>query len=404
MYCRVSIFFLLTCAALAGCEGFSAGLGSFPDGAVQQDQKITPPPLDLNLPLPDIEPHPPDLVPWDLGGDQTPPADGPLPDTKPDAAGGALVSTLAGSGARGYVDGPANTARFAEPRGVAVDSNGKVYVADKDNHCIRVIHKGLVDTLAGNLIPGKQDGKAGLARFSAPRGVAVDALDRVYVADTNNHLIRVIEAGQVDTVAGSKKGFKDGAASQARFNYPYDLALDPGSNLIYVADRSNHAIRVIQAGQVGTVAGMGWPGYKNGPVNAARFYYPGSVAVDLSGDVYVSDTGNNRIRFISGGQVTTLTGSSHGFMDGNMSVARFRYPRGLVTAGGDLYVADTNNHRVRLMAGGQVTTYAGQGTPNFADGHHTIAMFNNPYSLARDNKGRIYVADSTNNRIRIIDP
>ena len=404
MYCRTSIWILLSCAALAGCGGFSAGLGSIPDGAVQQDlEQTTLPPPELNLPLPDIEPHPPDLVPWDLGGDQPPPADGPLPDTKPDAAGGRLVSTMAGSGARGHIDGPAATARFAEPRGVAVDSQGKVYVADTGNHCIRIIHQGQVATFAGSLVAGQLDGKAWLARFSAPRGVAVDALGRIYVADTGNHRIRVIEAGQVDTMAGTTKGFKDGAASQARFNNPYDVALD-STNMIYVADHGNHAVRVVQAGQVGTVAGMGWPGYKNGPVNTARFFYPGAVAVDLTGDVYVSDTGNNRIRFISGGQVTTLSGSSYGFMDGSLSAARFRYPRGLVAAGGDLYVADNSNNRVRLVSGGKVSTYAGQGTANFADGLHTVAMFNNPYSLARDSMGRVYVADATNNRIRVINP
>lgn len=375
-----------------------------PDGAIEKDRAQIPVfPPDLNALAPDVEPQPPDLLPWDTSAEAAP-TDGLVPDTKADASTVRLVTTLAGTGARGHIDGPVLTARFAEPRGVAVDSMGKVYVADTGNNCIRVIYNGKVDTLAGNTIKGYQDGKAGLARFSAPRGVAVDTLNRVHVADTDNHMIRVIEAGQVTTVAGTVKGFKDGAASQARFRNPYDLAID-SSNMIYVADRGNHAVRVIQAGLVGTVAGKGWPGYKNGPVTTARFYYPGSVAVDATGDVYVSDTGNNRIRFISGGQVTTVAGSGHGFKDGPLSVALFRYPRGLLaTGGGDLYVADYSNHRVRRVSAGQVSTYAGQGTPNYADGHHSVAMFNNPYSLAQDTLGRIYVADATNNRIRVIEP
>ena len=402
MHGQPTILILTICAMGAGCGGFSAELGSVPDAAVQVDQTNIPVlHQDLGLPPADVEPHPPDLVPLDVASDLMP--DAQAPDLKPDAPAGRLVNTLAGSGAYGHVDGPAAIARFAEPRGVAVDGQGRVFVADTGNHCIRMIHQGQVTTYAGSLSKGYLDGKVGLSRFNAPRGLAADAQGRVLVADTDNHLIRVIEAGQVTTVAGTSWGFKDGPASQARFRYPYDLALDT-SSMIYVADHGNHAVRVILAGQVVTVAGDGWPGFKDGMVNTARFFYPGSVAVAPSGDVYVSDTGNNRVRHISGGQVITLCGSNHGFKDGSQSVAKFRYPRGLAVLGSDLYVADTSNHRVRLVTGGQVTTYAGQGTPNYADGHHSVAMFNNPYSLAVDSAGRVLVADATNNRIRIIEP
>ncbi len=388
-----------TLVALTGCGGFTAELGSVPDGAVTRDLPKTPLlPPDVGVPISDVEPHPPDTVPGDLAADMAP--DGVAPDA---ASTGPVVATLAGSGAYGHADGPASSARFAEPRGVAVDSHGKIYVADTGNHCIRVIHNGQVKTYAGSPVRGNQDGKALAARFAGPRGVALDSLGNLYVADTYNHLIRIVEAGQVTTVAGSSMGFKDGPASQARFRYPYDLVVD-SSNMVYVADRGNHAVRVIQTGQVATVAGNGWPGNFDGPVATATFFYPGSVALDPAGDLYVADTGNSRIRHISAGQVTTFSGSFYGYREGARAKARYRYPRGLATRGTDLYIADYNNHRVRRITKGMASTHAGQGTPNFADGHHAAAMFNHPYNLAVDGQGRVYVADTTNNRIRVIYP
>ena len=400
MHRYTRILILATLAALAGCSGFSAELGSVPDGAIAQDLPKTPLlPPDVGVHTPDVEPHPPDVLPGDQGADLG------QPDfLQPDATSpGPVVATLAGSGAIGHVNGPVATARFSEPRGVAVDSQGKVYVADTGNHCIRVIHNGQVSTHAGSLVRGSQDGAALVARFAGPRGVAVDSLGNLYVADTSNHLIRIVEAGQVTTVAGSSMGLKDGPASQARFRYPYDLVVD-SSNMVYVADHGNHAVRVIQAGQVATVAGNGWPGNHDGPVASATFFYPGSVAIDAAGDLFVSDTGNNRIRYISAGQVSTVSGGFYGFQDGAKATARYRYPTGMATLGNDLYVADYNNHRVRRMSGAVVVTWAGQGTPNFSDGHHSVAMFNHPYNLAVDGKGRVYVADTTNNRIRVIYP
>ena len=406
-FVRAQPTFLAACL-LAGCSGFSAGLGSTPDGTVDRDQgaaaELFPPDL---VPHPDVEPHPPDKLPHgDLASwpDQTPTQDLPLPDAAaPDQTQIRVVATLAGSGADGLQEGASTIARFSFPRGVAVSSTGEVYVADTGNHRIRVIHKGTVSTLAGCCGAGHQDGAVATARFDSPCGVAVDGVGRVYVADTGNHRIRVIENGQVITLAGSNKGFADGLMAQARFSHPYSLALGP-TGALYVADRDNHRIRAVHLGQVITVAGNGKMGSTNGQAHSARFRFPTGVAVDAVGTVFVVDSWNHRIRFIANGNVGNQAGSSYGFADGTPTAARFRYPHGVAADATGVYVGDSSNNRVRVLAGGHVSTHAGQGTPNFADGHHALAMFNNPRGLALDGAGRIYVADTQNHRIRVISP
>jgi sugar lactone lactonase YvrE len=149
-------------------------------------------------------------------------------------------------------------------------------------------------------VSGYADGPAAEAQFNGPRGVAVDAKGNVYVADTGNHRIRMISpAGQVTTLAGgSEPGYKDGKGSEARFNYPADIAADAAGNL-YVADTANHCIRKITPeGVVTTLAGNGKPGDTDGPLAEAQFRAPEGVAVDSQGNVYVADTGNQRIRKI----------------------------------------------------------------------------------------------------------
>ncbi len=307
-----------------------------------------------------------------------------------------IVETFAGTGTAGFMNGAGNVAQFYYPIGVEVDGSGFVYVVDTDNQRIRKITSGgVVSTLAGTGTAGFMDGAGNMALFSYPRGVAVDSSGNVYVADQSNHRIREItSAGVVTTLAGTNTaGFMDGAGNVALFRAPGGVAIDSSGN-IYVGDQNNHRIRKITStGVVSTLAGTGTAGNMDGAGNAAQFSSPGGVAVDGSGNVYVADTYNHRIRKItSTGVVSTLTS---GFFN----------PRGVeVDSSGNVYVADASNHRIRkITSAGVVTTLAGTtGTSGFMDGAGNVAQFNKPYRVAVDSSGNIYVADTDNHRIRKI--
>ena len=217
-----------------------------------------------------------------------------------------VVTTLAGAaGQTGSTDGTGVAASFNYPFGVAVDSSGNVYVADTYGSTIRKITPaGAVTTLAGKTEePGSSDGTGADASFSNPIGVAVDSNGNVYVADAGNATIRKItSAGVVTTLAGAAglAGSADGPGADARFNYPEGVAVDSNGN-VYVADTNNSLIRKITgAGVVTTFAGTAEQlGTEDGKGVAARFYYPIGVAVDSSGYVYVADTENHTIRKIT---------------------------------------------------------------------------------------------------------
>jgi len=268
------------------------------------------------------------------------------------------VTTFAG-GVNGSTDGTGADARFNSPYGVAVDGDGNVYVADTSNHTIRKITAaGVVTTLAGTAgSSGSADGTGAAARFWGPRGPAVDGGGNVYVADYGNYTIRKITAaGVVTTLAGTAGSFgsADGTGADARFFYPYGVAVDGDGN-VYVADRANHTIRKITpAGVVTTLAGAaGSSGSADGTGAVARFNYPDGVAVDGGGNVYVADTSNHTIRKITpAGVVTTLVGAAteNGFSDGRGPLARLYAPYGVaVDGGGNVYVADYANHAIRKV-------------------------------------------------------
>jgi hypothetical protein len=296
-----------------------------------------------------------------------------------------MVTTLAGlshdsngdSAADGdYVDGSGSAARFNNPLGVAVDSAGNVYVAERFNNTIRkVTPEGVVMTLAGLAGGfGNADGTGGAARFNYASGVAVDSAANVYVADAGNGLIRKVTPGavvttlaglvQLDAFGNLVHGSVDGTGSGARFYDPTGVAVDSADN-VYVADRSNNTIRrVTPAGVVTTLAGLaGSAGNADGTGTGARFNYPFGVAVDSAGNVYVADTVNCTIRKITPvGVVTTLAGlaGSVGGTDGTGNAARFHYPTGVAVDGtGNIYVADNLNNTIRKMTpGGAVTSLA----------------------------------------------
>ena len=326
---------------------------------------------------------------------------------------GGVVTTLAGlAGASGSTDATGSAARFTYPFGVAADSAGNIYVADQGNHTIRkVTSSGVVTTLAGSPgVAGSADGTGSTARFTYPNGVAVDNAGNVYVADTPNHTIRkVTSAGVVTTLAGSPgvAGSSDGTGSTARFNYPNGIAVDSAGN-VYVADSTNRTIRkVTSAGVVTTLAGSpGVAGSTDGTGSAATFAHPTDVAVDSAGNLYVADEANHTIRKVtSAGVVTTLAGSSGalGSTDGAGGAARFNGPSGVaVDSAGNVYVADSSNHTIRkITSGGVVTTLAGSvGASGSTDGTGGAARFDSPSGVAVDSGGNVYVADSSNHKIR----
>ena len=257
--------------------------------------------------------------------------------------------------------------------------------------------------------PGNVDGTGSAARFHYPWGVAVDSAGNVFVADNGNHTLRkVTPAGEVTTLAGSagSAGTNDGTGSAARFYWSLGMAVDSAGN-VFVADFDNSTIRkVTPAGVVTTLPGSArkW-GSADGTGSAARFCNPQGVAVDCAGNVFVADYLNFTIRQVSAaGVVTTLAGSAGewGSEDGTGSTARFYLPSGMaVDSAGNVFVADSENHTIRqVSAVAEVTTLAGSaGNPGSADGTGSAARFYNPYGVAVDSAGNVFVGDTYNNRI-----
>jgi sugar lactone lactonase YvrE len=274
-----------------------------------------------------------------------------------------VTSTFAGvAGVSGSADGTGNAARFDFPAGLAIDGSGNLYVADTGNNTIRKITTaGVVSTFAGVAgASGSADGTGSGARFAGPADVAVDSTGTLYVADSGNSTIRMVTAtGVVTTFAGvaGASGSADGTGSAARFFSPEGVAVTGGATtVVYVADTNNDIIRLVTAGgAVSTLAGVaGSVGSADGFGSAVRFNNPAQLTVDNSSNVYVSDTDNDTIRLITGGgAVGTLAGLAGvtGFADGIGSAARFNHPTGLsVDTTGDIYVADTDNHIIRVVA------------------------------------------------------
>lgn len=313
----------------------------------------------------------------------------------------------------GSADGTGSAARFAYPAGVAVDAAGNIYVADSNNHTIRKITPaGLVSTLAGSAgNSGSADGTGSAARFSYPVGVAVDPAGNIYVADANNYMIRKItSAGVVSTLAGRPvvPGSADGTGPGALFKYPIGLAVDGAGN-VYVADLGNNTIRQINSsGVTTTLAGAtGMKGIIDGTGTAARFESPSAVAVDSSGNVFVTD--EHTIRKITpAGVVSTFAGAAGGLgsADGTGGNARFRFPRAVtVDSAGNVYVGDGNATIRKITPSAVVTTLAGSaGNMGSTDGSGNAARFFSPDGIAIDRAGNIYVGDTFNNTIRKVTP
>jgi len=327
-----------------------------------------------------------------------------------------VATTLAGlAGTSGSSDGANSAARFWAPLGVAVTASGTVCVADTANSSIRMMTPaGVVTTLAGSPSIGSTNGATSSARFFNPRNIAVDAAGNIYVADTRNSVIRKITAlGVVSTFAGAPGifGSEDGTGTNALFASPQGIAVDSAGN-VCVADTGNSTIRIITPlGAVSTLAGAaGNPGNADGTGTGAQFSQPEGVAVDHAGNVYVADTFNHTIRKISPGRLTTtLAGlaGTFGSFDGAGSAARFNCPTGVaVDASGTLYVTDYNNHTIReVTPSGTVSTLAGwAGMWGNTDGTNGSALFFNPTGITVDSLGNLCVMDSGNSTLRKITP
>ena len=327
---------------------------------------------------------------------------------------GTTISTFAGVGTQGgSIDGVGAGARFSSPSSIVVDTSGNFYIADTGSHVIRkMTATGVVTTIAGLAgVPGSVDGAANVARFNAPAGIAVDSAGNLYVADSFNHVIRTISpSGIVATLAGTAGSFGavDGVGPAARFYLPTGVAVD-GGGTVYVADSFNHAIRRITfGGTVSTFAGaLGGSGYVNGVGINSRFNSPNSLVVDSSGNLTVADSGNNAIRRItSASVVTTLAGSAIGLTgsaDGNGTAASFFRPSGVaLDTTGNVYVTDTINSTIRrITPAGDVTTIAGTaGNAGYLDGVGGAVRFNRPFSVVLDANSNLYIADTANHVIR----
>ena len=409
-------------------------------------------------------------------------------------------TTFAGSAS---LDGTGTNARFSWSTAVAVDASGTVYVADTTNHTIRKITAGgVVTTLAGlSGTSGSANGTGAAARFYSPSGLTVDSGGNVYVADRSNRTVRKITTGGVvTTIAGTAGvyGTTDGPGSSALFSFtgPTSIAIDssgvlyvlddangirkidvsgtvstlmPGSfggicvaadGFMYVTGTSDHTIRKITAGGVGTIlaGSSGSSGFTNGPGASARFNGPSGIGITSGGLLYVADTSNNAIRTIdsttgvtstvavstsphgiavasdgtvfianteSGGNgmikkltatpgnvLSTYAGnatyhSNFGYVDGIGQAARFDHPRAMARGSdGVLYVADTVNHVIRKIAtDGTVSTLAGTpGLAGHADGTGSAAIFYSPSGIAVDGSGVVYVSDTEADIIRMITP
>jgi serine/threonine-protein kinase len=325
----------------------------------------------------------------------------------------AMVSTFAGSGVRGFVNAGGKAARFNAPHGVAADSAGNIYVADFSNGAVRKIGPdGVVSTFAGTGAPGDLFGANRASTLYMPTDVAVDGAGTVYVADPYaNRIRKVTAAGVVTTLAGTGDiGSADGSAVTASFNHPNGVAVDGAGN-VYVADSENNLIRKISlAGMVSTLAGSGRAGNANGIGSAASFDRPQFLVADAAGTLYVADTYNHLIRMVTpAGVVSTIAGTGSlgtGVADATVSTATFAYPQGIArdSRSGDLYVCSGEAIQ-KISPAGAVTTLAGRFTVAaiMIDGPGASATFFGATGLSMDAAGSLYVADVYNHAIRKID-
>ena len=334
------------------------------------------------------------------------------------------ITTVTGTGEYGFSGdgGPADQAQLDFPSGVAVDGAGNLFIADYGNHRIRRVDRaGTITTVAGTGRRGfsGDGGPADQAWLYSPHGVAVDGAGNLFIADQYNHRIRRVDpTGTITTVAGTGEccfGGDGGPADQAQLNDPDGVAVDGAGNL-FIADTDNHRIRRVDpTGTITTVAGTGRPGFSGdgGPADQALLRYPSGVAVDGAGNLFIADTSNGRIRRVDpAGTITTVAGGGEGAIGfigdgGPADQARLGFTFGVAVDGaGNLFIADTGNHRIRKVdPAGTITTVAGTGECCYSgDGGPAVEAVLNPKGVAVDGAGNLFIADPGNHRIRVLTP
>ena len=345
-------------------------------------------------------------------------------DTAQTERAGGVIRTVAGSNTRGFSGdgGSATSAAFDQPRAAAVGPDGAVYVSDTFNHRIRRVDPGgAVTTLVGtgHAAYAGDGGPAQAAALHWPHGVAVDpAGAALYIADSANHRIRRVDlaSGVITTVAGGPTpgfGGDGGPAVAARLQDPKAVWVAPSGD-VYIADSGNERIRRVNpAGTISTVAGTGVAGYSGdgGPALAAQFDGPRGVAGDSAGNLYVADDNNNRVRRIdSSGVVSTVAGTGPAGFSGDAGPAgsaQLNHPRGVAVDGrGNVFIADTMNARIRMVdTAGVISTVAGCGRHGFGGdgGPATGARMFEPRGVAVNAAGHLFVADTYNDRIRQVE-
>jgi sugar lactone lactonase YvrE len=307
---------------------------------------------------------------------------------------------------------------LSRPSGLVFDAAGNLYIADRgDNQIIEVSPVGLVTTVAGTGEQGYSgdNGAATMAQLDSPSGVAVDAAGSLYIADTHNNRIRKVTSGIITTIAGTGvAGFSgdSSAATSATLNLPSAIAVDAGGNL-YIADTNNHRIRKVSGTTIATVAGDGEQLYLIDGVLAtqAGLDSPSGIAVDALGNLYIGDTHNQRIRKVTqtSGLISTLAGNGTKSFSGDggiASSAALATPRGVTAAAdGSIYLADSDNQRIRnISASGTISTAAGDGEQGFSGdtGPANQAVLDTPHAVAAFSSGVVAIADTNNQRVRMI--
>ena len=327
------------------------------------------------------------------------------------------INTIAGTGAGGYSGdgGPALSAHIENPVDVALASNHRYYIC-VDNTCnIRLVDSfGNITTVAGSGTPGfsGDGGPATAARLYNPTGIVTDALGNLYIADANNHVVRKVStAGIITTFAGTGgvagHAGDGGAATSATMRTPIDITFDRYGNM-YIAEADNHLIRKIDAaGIISTIAGTGAAGFSGdgGAATAAKFNYPTGVSCDSSGNLYVADQNNNRVRKITtAGIITTVAGTGTAGFSGDAgaaTAAMINRPTGVeVCFNGNLLIS--GSYRVRMVdVAGIITTVAGTGSSAFSgDGGPATAAGVMAYRISADPAGIVYVSGQSHNRVR----